>query len=64
MNKAQKKKELERLRKQATKGGNAIKDKIGRGELPKDYFKTLGSGGGNKKWHGSTKGKKLKAKKK
>lgn len=64
MNGAAKKKELDRLRKQAKRGGNAIKDKIARGELPKDYFKTLGKGGGNKKWHGSTKGKKVKSNKK
>lgn len=64
MNGANRKKELARLRKQAKSGGNSIKAKIARGELPADYFKTLGSKGGNKKWHGSTKGKKLKAKKK
>lgn len=63
MDKVKKKRELARLRSQARAGGNSIKDKIARGELPADYYKKLGSRGGNSKWHNNPNGPKKNGKK-
>lgn len=63
MDSKKRKSELARLRKQAKNGGNSIKAKIARGELPTDYYKTLGKRGGNAKWHNNPNGAKLKKKK-